>query len=262
MRKSPDGRPDFIEVERPHRDNGHLFILQEKGTTLIEVDFRKYHIRPSSILYIHPDQIHRLITFEKATVASWIITSENLHQDNLKLLTALKPVTPLAIEADTLAVISDTASLCIQFSERKQERLYDTILKESLNTLVTLVASQYIAQTKSADSYARFEIVTQSFKSSLEDHFTTVKSPTVYAGYQHISTPYLNECVNAATGHSVSWHIQQRVVLEAKRLLYHSDKSIKEIAGELGYGDYSYFTRLFVKVAGMTPVAFRSKNHD
>jgi AraC-like DNA-binding protein len=81
-----------------------------------------------------------------------------------------------------------------------------------------------------------------------------------YAGSLNISTPYLNECVKTTTGYSVSWHIQQRVVLEAKRLLYHSDKSIKEIAGELGYDDYSYFTRLFVKVSGLTPVAFRNKN--
>ena len=61
-------------------------------------------------------------------------------------------------------------------------------------------------------------------------------------------------------GHPVSYHIHQRIILEAKRLLYHSSKSIKEIAGELGYDDYSYFTRLFVKTTGMTPLAFRTKN--
>lgn len=83
-----------------------------------------------------------------------------------------------------------------------------------------------------------------------------------YAKSLNISTPYLNECVKTATGNSVSYHIQQRVILEAKRLLYHSNKSIKEIAGELGYDDYSYFIRLFVKITGMTPLAFRTKNFD
>ena len=34
-----NGLPITIEVERAHRDNGHLFILQEKGTTHIEIDF-------------------------------------------------------------------------------------------------------------------------------------------------------------------------------------------------------------------------------
>ena len=84
----------------------------------------------------------------------------------------------------------------------------------------------------------------------------------VYAKCLNISTPYLNECVKRTTGYSVSYHIHQRVILEAKRLLYHSDKSVKEIAGELGYDDYSYFIRLFVKVTGMTPLTFRGKNFD
>jgi AraC-like DNA-binding protein len=68
--------------------------------------------------------------------------------------------------------------------------------------------------------------------------------------------------VKAVTGKSVSTHIQLRVVLEAKRLLYHSGRSVKEIAGELGYDDYSYFTRLFTKVVGMTPIAFRDINRE
>jgi AraC-like DNA-binding protein len=71
---------------------------------------------------------------------------------------------------------------------------------------------------------------------------------------------YLNECVKAVTGKSVTSQIQQRVTMEAKRLLYHSNRSVKEIAGDLGFDDHSYFTRLFTKVVGMTPLAFRAKN--
>lgn len=73
-----NGSPNFNEVERPHRDNGHLFILQEKGTTHIEIDFHKHKIEAPSLIYIHPNQVHRLIAFENATTSSWIITSENL----------------------------------------------------------------------------------------------------------------------------------------------------------------------------------------
>ncbi|WP_367867680.1 helix-turn-helix transcriptional regulator [Pedobacter sp. WC2423] len=255
-----NGLPNPKEVGRPHRDNGHLFILQEKGTTHIEIDFEKHCIEESSIIYINPDQIHHLIAFENATISTWIITSENLQQENLELLAALTPASILPLKAETLAIISTTAALCIQFSERKHEKLFNSILKESCNTLVTLVASQYLSEAKATDHHSRFKVITKSFKSSLEHHFTKIKSPKVYAQTLNISTPYLNECVKTTTGHSVSYHIQQRIVLEAKRLLYHSSKSIKEIAGELGYNDYSYFTRLFVKGTGMTPLTFRTKN--
>ena len=56
--------------------------------------------------------------------------------------------------------------------------------------------------------------------------------------------------------------IKNRIILEAKRLLYHSDKSVKEIATELGYEDYAYFSRLFAKTTGITALAFRNNKHD
>lgn len=262
FRTSLNGAPDLHEVGRSHRDNGHLFILQEKGTTHIEIDFQIYQITAPSIIYIHPSQIHRLITFKNATLCSWIITSENLLPEYLEILEHLTPVDVLSLDKKTAAVISETASLCITFAERKQERLYNSILKESCNTLVALVVSQYLGQSRSNDHYSRVELIARAFKSALEEHFILVKSPAAYAKLLNISVPYLNECVKASTGHPVSHQIQQRVILEAKRLLHHSNKTVKEISSALHYDDHSYFIRLFVKVTGMTPLAFRSKYHD
>lgn len=262
FRTTFNGLPNAIEVERSHRDNGYVFILQEKGITHIEIDFQEHKITAPSIIFINPDQIHRVIAFENATISSWIITGENLRPEYLDILEGLTPVAPLSLKAETLALISETASLCITLAERKHEKLYDAILKESCNTLVALVASQYLAKSKATDNHSRFEVIAKAFKSLLEHNFMKVKSPAAYADFLNISTPYLNECVKTSTGQSVSHHIQQRVILEAKRLLFHSGKSIKEIAGELGYDDYSYFTRLFVKVTAVTPIAFRNKNFD
>lgn len=257
-----NGLPNIKEVERSHRDNGHLFILQESGTTHIEIDFEIHHIQAPSVVYINPSQIHRLIEFESAITSSLIITSENLQPEYLKLLEELAPVKAVILDQETLNTMAGAASLCVQLSERKQEKLYDSILKISCNTLVALVVSQYLAQSKSAEKNTRFELISNAFRSALEDNFATMKSPMAYAQQLNISTPYLNQCVKGATGQSVSCHIQQRVILEAKRLLYHSNKSVKQIAVELGYEDYSYFTRLFVKNTGMTPLLFRNKNFD
>jgi len=261
-RRSFNGVPGFKEVQRSHRDGGYTFILQEKGITHIEIDFQKQAIAAPSVIFIHPNQVHRLIAYKKATTSSWMIAAESLQPEYLKLLDDLAPVNTLPLTEDALSAIAETASICIKLSERKHEKLYGSILKESCNTLVALVASQYLALSKPNNNFDRFEIITKAFKSALEGSFVAVKRPGAYADSLNISTPYLNECVKATTGHSVSYHIQQRVILEAKRLLYHSDKSVKEIAAELGYDDYSYFTRLFVKVSGMTPLAFRSKNFD
>ncbi len=253
----------FKELEQSHRHDYHLFFLQEKGTISIEIDFQKYKIKPSSVIYIHPNQVHRMVgAVVNVTASSWAINNENLNPEYLKLLEDLTPAKPLSLKKETFSIVSEAVSLCIKLSERKHEKLYRSLLKDSCNTLVALIASQYLAQSKSTDTLSRFEIITKAFKAILERNFTTAKKPAEYAQSLNISTPYLNECVNNATGHSVSYHIQQRIILEAKRLLYHSDRSVKEIAGELGYEDYPYFSRLFAKVTGMTPLTFRNKNLD
>ncbi len=261
-RASLNGLTNSKEIEQSHRDEGHLFILQEKGTTYIEIDFQKHKIKAPALIYIHPNQVHRLIKFENAMVGTWMITSENLHQEYIRLLEDLTPVKFLSLKKEPLFIISEMLSLCINLSERKDEKLYYSILKESCNTLVALVISQYLSLSKSTDQISRFTVITKAFKLSLEQNYIEIKSPAEYAKSLNISTAYLNECVKTTTGHPVSYHIQQRIILEAQRLLYHSDKSIKEIASELGYDDYSYFTRLFSKVTGMTPLAFRNKNLD
>ena len=259
-RSSSNGSPNSKEVERSHRDSGYTFILQEKGITNIEIDFRKQSIIGPAVIFIHPSQVHRVISFEEAVITSWIISVESIRPEYLQILEDLTPVNILSLTEDALSIINETASTCIKISDRREEKMYASILKEGCNTLITLVISQYLAKSKPVEKHSRFDIVTKTFKKALEANFTTVKSPSAYADILNISAPYLNECVKTTTGYSVSYHIQHRVMLEAKRLLYHSDKSIKEIAADLGYDDYSYFTRLFSKIVQMTPVAFRNKN--
>jgi len=250
------------EAKQSHRHDSHSFFLLEKGTVNIEIDFQKYTIKAPSVIYVHPDQVHRTTAFDNMTVCSWAITNESLNPEYLKLLESIAPAKPLVLKEETFSIISEAVSLFMKFAERKSDKLYHSLLKDSCNALVALVVSQYLESTKSSDKLSRFEIVTKGFREILERNYTTTKRPADYAEKLSITTPYLNECVKNATGHPVSYHIQQRIILEAKRLLYYSDKSVKEIAADLGYDDYPYFSRLFSKVTGMTAMAFRNKNYD
>ena len=260
MREAFDGPPDSNEVGRAHRDGGYTFIIQEQGQTHIEIDFQTYSIGPSSIVFIGPDQVHRLIAFEQAFVSTSIITEDNIRPEFLSTLQNLAPVKPLTVDTATLAILSETAALCMKLAAKKEKKMHQAIFKECCNTLIALIASQYLTRAEPAGHFNRFEVVTRAFKTVLEKNFREVKSPVEYARNLNISTAYLNECVKATTGTSVSVHIQQRIILEAKRLLFHSSRSVKEIAADLGYDDYSYFIRLFVKIVGFTPAVFRDKN--
>lgn len=252
----------FSAYEQSHRDNYHSFFIQEKGTTTFEIDFQRYNIKPFSVIYIHPNQIHRLIAFEGVSGCGWSINNDNLNPEYLTLLEEITPTKPLLLKDEPFAMINEALSLCQKISERKHDKLHYSLLKGSCNNLVALIISQYLEQSGSTGKPSRFEMITKAFKTILESHFIVEKRPGAFAQKLNISTSYLNECVKHTTGYPVSHHIQQRIVLEAKRLLYHSDKSVKEIASELGYDDYPYFSRLFTKTTGMTALAFRNKNRD
>lgn len=253
---------DLEEAKLAHRHDGHSFFLLESGSISVEIDFQKYTVMAPSIMYVHPDQVHSTIASDNVIVSSLAITNENLNPEYLKLLENITPAKPIVLTKETFSIISEAVSIAIKFSEQKNNKLYHSLLKDGCNALAALVISQYLELIKPTDKLSRFEIVTKTFKEILEQNYTKLKRPAAYAQKLNISTPYLNECVKNTTGYSVTYHIHQRIILEAKRLIYHSNKSIKEITAELGYDDYPYFSRLFMKIAGMSALTFRSKNLD
>lgn len=250
------------DAAHSHRHDFHFFILQTKGTSYFEIDFKKHKLSKSAVLYIHPSQVHRVLKVEQANFYILAISNDNLNAAYLKLLEDIMPARPLTVTITDFFILSQAISLCIDLFERKNDKLYLSILKESCNALVGLILSQYVVLSKPTERLPRSEVVTKAFKTALEQKFLVTKSPSDYARTLHISSPYLNECVRNVTGFPVSYHIQQRVILEARRLLYHSNKTVKEIAAELGYDDHAYFSRVFTKLTGMTALAFRNKNLD
>ncbi|WHT39790.1 helix-turn-helix domain-containing protein [Myroides sp. mNGS23_01] len=97
----------------------------------------------------------------------------------------------------------------------------------------------------------------QEFKVLLEMYFKTQNQVAFYAEKLHITPNYLNIRVKKILGISASHSIQQRVILEAERLLITTDLSIKEIAYELGFHDTGYFNHYFKKWKHKTPGQFR-----
>ncbi len=51
---------EFNRIKQSHRDEYHLFFLQEKGTTTIEIDFKKYIVKPSSVIFIQQNQVQSI----------------------------------------------------------------------------------------------------------------------------------------------------------------------------------------------------------
>ncbi|NJK84098.1 MAG: helix-turn-helix domain-containing protein [Saprospiraceae bacterium] len=97
----------------------------------------------------------------------------------------------------------------------------------------------------------------ERFKYLIEQHFLEKHQVQEYAQLLFISTSQLNRVVKKISGNTAIGLIQERIMLEAKRLLFFSEMTNQEIAFHLAFNDPSHFTKLFKNKTGMTPSEFR-----
>jgi len=91
----------------------------------------------------------------------------------------------------------------------------------------------------------------------LESNFNAVTNIDFYAGKLGISSKRLNQILKEKLNKTGTQIIHDRIILEAKRKIIHSEVTIKEIAYDLGFSDRPYFSRFFKKQTGQTPEEFQ-----
>lgn len=97
----------------------------------------------------------------------------------------------------------------------------------------------------------------RNFNQLVEIHFKQWHSVSDYAEIMGLTAKTLSNKFNRLNLTQPNEIIKSRILLEAKRLLCFTDRSVKEIAYELGYEDPAYFNRLFTSKIGDSPVVFR-----
>jgi AraC family transcriptional activator of pobA len=120
-------------------------------------------------------------------------------------------------------------------------------------------ASSYFKPQNAAARIARLflELLERQFPASSPQHSLSLKKASDYAEKLSVHVNHLNAAVQDTTGKSTTTHINERLLIEAKSLLTHTDWSMTEIADSLGFDYASYFNRFFKKHAGVTPMIFR-----
>ncbi|RFZ94869.1 AraC family transcriptional regulator [Mucilaginibacter conchicola] len=97
----------------------------------------------------------------------------------------------------------------------------------------------------------------QNLKNAIEDNFREKHSASEYADLLHLTPTSLARVAKSHFNKTLSDLITERIIIEAKRELYLTDKTIKEIAYELGYDDEYYFSRVFKSKTEVSPQLYR-----
>lgn len=134
-----------------------------------------------------------------------------------------------------------------------QYDMLQMMLKRLIIIITRLGKKQYVAAELPDD---KLDVV-RKFNLMVENNYRKEHTVQFYAGQLNKSAKTLANYFAAYNHKSPLVVIQDRIVLEAKRLLMYTDKSAKEIAYELGYEDAAYFSNFFKKQTGSAPTDFR-----
>lgn len=154
-----------------------------------------------------------------------------------------------------LQLLSDVFIDEFSTSDRIQNEVLLALLKRLITYVTGLARSAYVPAMKSQEE--RFHIV-RKFNLLVEANFRTEHSVSFYADQLFKSPKTLSNVFAIYNQKTPSQIIQDRIVLEARRLLLYTDRSVKHITFELGFEDVSYFSNFFKKNTGTSPSDFRN----
>ena len=156
----------------------------------------------------------------------------------------------------TFKMLFEQITVEMQNPALAQYELLVSYLKIFLITASRLKAEQQTAiQINPAENKEPF--ILQNLKNYIETHFKTKHSASDYADLLNISAKTLAKLTKTHFNKTLTDLISERIIIEAKRELYLTNKAVKEIAYELGYIDEYYFSRFFKNNADISPQAYR-----
>lgn len=271
----PFGLVDINEIfnsgkplEKPHTHSFYQIVWYKEGSGSHFVDHKNEEIRPGRVFLISPGQIHNVgetiggsgyvIHFNES-----FLSTENNNEEMVMKYNAFNTYDqPPYFDVDK------------KTSERLQRIVDGMIAQEELeNTfghtnylsylvkmfLITLIREGVRGNGDKLYTGNAASLNYIKFRRELEKNFRKVHTVKEYADLIGLSTKTLSNSVQQITDKNPLYIINERLTIEAKRMLLHSPLMIKEIANDLGFEDVSYFVKFFKRQTNILPSDFRER---
>ena len=154
----------------------------------------------------------------------------------------------------TMEAIVQEIRVEISLQDSGMEEMLRILLKQLIIRATRLWKQQHHVVSEEARQEVEFS---RTYSQLVEGHYTRQHAVADYAAMLHITPKALNKRFTRYSNSTPNDVIKNRIILEAKRLLIHTQLSVKEIGYLLGYDDTSYFIRLFTKQVSAPPQTFR-----
>jgi AraC family transcriptional activator of pobA len=252
------------KVDEPHRHNFYTVLIIHRANGLHNIDFNTYQLGERQIFFVAPGQVHQVVEYEKSV--GYVMTFSNafLVQNaiplsfiaSLNLFHNYGQSPPLFPNLAQFITIENYAQQIFSLFHSNEDMKYLSIgayLKLLLIQCNNICAINPIESDidNSGDNLVR------SFKTLVDHHYAQEHGTSFYANALHISPDHLNRTIKSKIGKTAKEYIQARIITEAKRLLYFTNLSNKEIGYEIGFTEPAHFSAFFKKHTQLSPSKFK-----
>ncbi len=244
----------------PHKHDFYLIILFTYGSGMHEIDFERYEVKPGTLFILKPGEMHfwelsddidGYVFFHSRNFYDKKYVSSNLK--DFEFYASFQSASMIDLSGDELESCKNVMKELVEESKKSELLKWEKI--HALITLTYINISRVYSPTYKVKSVIYLHKIRQ-FEDVIEDNFKTMKFAKNYAEKLNITEKHLNritkECLNKTSTELIS----ERIIIEAKRMLMHSENNVNQISEELGFNDTSYFIRFFKKHTGVTPLNF------
>lgn len=253
--------PNQSEWLIPHRKDHYLFVFVRHAGTRQWIDMAPYVLKDNTIYFTGPDQVIVKEEFKQlwstgiAFTPAFLSLQENASLNKLPLIQNPQGGHELLLTDADVRFVEELLSK-IQGEYEQPGEWRQQMLSAYLTVLLTYLSRLYSEQF-TGDAASTDTLLLKQFQAKVEECFCELHEVSAYASLLNLSAGHLSEVVKAQSGRPAIKHIHERLVLEARRLLVHTPRSLKEIAYNLGFSEASYFNRFFKRETGITPAEYR-----
>jgi len=252
------------KVDEPHRHNYYTVLIINKAKGEHKIDFNSYKLSNQQIFFVAPGQVHQVIEEKKSFGFAMTFSNQFLIENSIRLsfIESLNlfqnygqnpPLIPTDKQFEAIEEFSNQIFNLFNSEINMKFLSIGAFLKLLLIECNNICAINPIE----SDVDSSGDNLIRTFKKEVENNYRKEHSTTFYANQLHITPDHLNRTIKLKIGKTAKDYIQTRIITEAKRLLYFTSLSNKEIGYELGFNEPANFSAFFKKHTQLSPSNFK-----
>jgi AraC family transcriptional regulator, transcriptional activator of pobA len=246
----------FSQNQVTAKTGAYEILWVKRGSGSLEVNLQEFEISDQTVYCVLPSQLRRLHVTGKMEGYYISLSADFLYLAettlSFSLLSEQSQPLQIRIDEDTQNEVEE-----ILIKMRKEFVNYYSFRLEILKGLFSIFLLYTSRKFPYTVTFTKDAELLRRFMQLLREHFITKKMVTDYADALHITPSYLNQVVKKISGYTASHHIQQCLIMEAKKQAIHSNRSMKEIAYALGFNDMAHFSKFFKNNSGVNFTNFK-----